>query len=158
MKELLPITFFEIYYDIFCVTLVYVYRLLEDNKVKTLRLKDEVEKLTKTVTDIKDEIKKERERSAKMLLKLQEITKDKEDLLIRYILGILLFIPQKRLTERIENLFFATRTHTQTHASLKYFIQSWTQRKLYIFFYQFNNKPFHCLIVRNCQSCIFAPV
>lgn len=58
-------------------------QLLEDNKVKTLRLKDEVEKLTKTVTDIKDEIKKERERSAKMLLKLQEITKDKEDLLIR---------------------------------------------------------------------------
>lgn len=53
MKELLPITFFEIYYDIFCVILVYVYRLLEDNKVKNLRFKDQMEKLTKTVTDIK---------------------------------------------------------------------------------------------------------
>lgn len=67
--------------------LVYVRlrRLLEDNKVETLRFKDQVEKLTKIVRDMKIEITKERERSTKMSLKLQEITKDKEDLLIRYI-------------------------------------------------------------------------
>lgn len=83
IKEVFPITFFEIYYDIF-LRYFGVYRLLEDNKVETLRLKDQVEKLTKTVRDIKGEITKERERSTKMSLKLQEITKDKEDLLIRY--------------------------------------------------------------------------
>ncbi|XP_052675647.1 uncharacterized protein LOC128157230 isoform X3 [Crassostrea angulata] len=58
-------------------------KLLEDNKVETLRFKDQVEKLTKIVRDIKMEITQERERSSKMSLKLQEITKDKEDLLIR---------------------------------------------------------------------------
>lgn len=60
-----------------------VQKLLEDNKVETLRFKDQVEKLTKIVRDIKMEITQERERSSKMSLKLQEITKDKEDLLIR---------------------------------------------------------------------------
>lgn len=64
---------------------MYVRRLLEDNKVETLCFKDQVEKLTKIVRDIKMEITQERERSSKMSLKLQEITKDKEDLLIRYI-------------------------------------------------------------------------
>lgn len=64
---------------------MYVRRLLEDNKVETLCFKDQLEKLTKIVRDIKEEITKERERSTKMSLKLQEITKDKEDLLIRYI-------------------------------------------------------------------------
>uniref|UniRef100_K1R9X8 Uncharacterized protein n=1 Tax=Magallana gigas TaxID=29159 RepID=K1R9X8_MAGGI len=44
---------------------------------------NQVEKLTKIVGDMKIEITKERERSTKMSLKLQEITKDKEDLLIR---------------------------------------------------------------------------
>lgn len=73
-------------YDIaFVLVYVRLRRLLEDNKVETLRFKDQVEKLTKIVRDIKMEITQERERSSKMSLKLQEITKDKEDLLIRYI-------------------------------------------------------------------------
>lgn len=83
---ILPNTLFEIYYDIaFYLVYIRVRRLLEDNKVETLRFKDQVEKLTKIVRDIKEEIAKEKKRSTKMSLKLQEITKDKEDLLIRYI-------------------------------------------------------------------------
>lgn len=62
------------------------FRLLEDKKVETSRLKDQVEKLSKTIRDSEEKITTEREKSINMSLQLQKITKEKEDLLIRYIL------------------------------------------------------------------------